>query len=116
MCIRDSLSTEGWSPPVTIAEPVASPDPTDPPSLTVLDTQAVRRTLLARTGVVIARSGNAGRTWAQLPFADPLPLSSFAGGDEGGYVFWLRRDAAQDAARLLGTRCLLYTSDAADEN
>ena len=93
-----------WSQPVTVAEPVSTLDPLDRPSLTVFDTQAVRRTLIARTGDVVARSGDAGRTWARLP-APVLPFASFAGGDEGGYVFWL--DAAGDgSAKLLGTRVL----------
>lgn len=98
------LSEETWTRPVTVAEPVSTLDPRDRPSLTVLDTQAVRRTLIARTGDVVARSGDAGRTWARLP-APPLPFASFAGGDEGGYAFWL--DAGEDgSSRLVGTRVM----------
>jgi len=98
------LSGETWSQPITVVEHVATLDPADRPSLTVFDTQAVRRTLIARTGDVVARSGDGGRTWARLP-APPLPFASFAGGDEGGYVFWLAA-GGEGAARLLGTRVL----------
>lgn len=97
------FSGETWTPPVTITEPVSLLDAADPPSLTVLDTQAVRRTLIARTGDVVARSGDAGRTWARLP-APSLPFASFAGGDEGGYAFWLSAGGA--GTELLGTRIL----------
>ncbi len=104
-----------WTPPITIAEPISALDPMDRSSLTVLDTQAVRRTLIARTGDVVARSGDAGRTWSRLP-APALPFASFAGGDEGGYAFWL--ESGEDgSAKLLGTRILagetLIDSDAA---
>lgn len=97
-------SEGSWFPSVTVAEPVAMLGPNDPPSLTVLETQGVRRTLIARTGDVVARSGDGGRTWERLPSA-PLPLSSFAGGDEGGYAFWPVANA-DGAAKLLGTRIL----------
>ncbi|MEM7349247.1 MAG: TlpA disulfide reductase family protein [Acidobacteriota bacterium] len=93
-----------WTPPVTITDGVSSLAAADPPSLIVLNTQAVRRTLIARTGNVVARSGNAGRTWSRLP-APPLPFASFAGGEEGGYAFWLAPDG-DGSARLLGTRIL----------
>ena len=93
-----------WSQPVTIAEPVAMLSPTDRPSLTVIDTEGVRRTLIARTGNVVARSGDAGRTWSRLP-APPLPFASFAGGDEGGYAFWLAAEE-NGSAKLLGSRVL----------
>ena len=98
------LSGRTWSRPITIAEPVASLGPTGRPSLTVIDTQGVRRTLVARTEEVVARSGDGGRTWTRLP-VPALPFSSFAGGDEGGYVFWLAADGDQ-SAKLLGTRVL----------
>lgn len=98
------LVEQKWTPPITIAEGVSTLDPADRPSLIVLDTQAVRRTLIARTGDVVARSGDAGRTWTRLP-SPTLPFASFAGGDEGGYAFWL--DAGENGtARLLGTRIL----------
>lgn len=98
------ISGATWSPPVTVAERVATLGPADRPSLTVIDTQAVRRTLIARTGDVVARSGDAGRTWSRLP-APVLPFASFAGGDEGAYAFWLA-DGGDGPARLLGTRVL----------
>ena len=98
------LSGESWSRPITITDGVSMLDPGDRPSVTVLDTQAVRRTLIARTGSVIGRSGDGGRTWGKLP-ADPLPYASFAGGDEGGYAFWLARGDG-DLPQLLGTRIL----------
>ena len=98
------LADRVWSPPVTIADPVSALGPMDRSSLTVLDTQAVRRTLIARTGDVVARSGDAGRTWARLP-APALPFASFAGGDQGGYAFWLD-PGGDDSAKLLGARIL----------
>ena len=98
------FSNQGWTPPITVAQAISAPRDRDPPSLTVLDTQAVRRTLIARTGNVVARSGDAGRTWTRLP-ASVLPFSSFAGRDEGGYVFWLGFDE-DGSAKLLGTRIL----------
>ncbi len=98
------LSGQGWSRPITVAEQVATLDPADRPSLTVIDTQGVRRTLIARTGDVVARSGDAGRTWTRLP-APALPFASFAGGDEGAYAFWLAADG-HGSAKLLGTRVL----------
>ncbi len=98
------LSGQAWSRPITVAEQVSTLDPADRPSLTVIDTQAVRRTLIARTGDVVARSGDGGRTWTRLP-ASPLPFASFAGGDEGGYAFWLAADG-DGSAKLLGTRVL----------
>ncbi len=97
-------SEEGWSQPITIAEPVSAIRPADRPSLTVIETQAVRRTLIARTGDVLARSGDAGRTWGRLP-APPLPFSSFAGGDDGAYAFWLETDG-DGPTQLLGTRVM----------
>lgn len=100
-------SEDGWSQPITVAEPVRAsagfPSFADRPSLTVLDTQAVRRTLIARSGGVIARSGDAGRTWTRLP-SPPLPFASFAGGEEGGYAFWLEPEGG--VARLFGSRIL----------
>lgn len=98
------LSGRAWSRPITIAENVAAPESGDRSSLTVMDTQAVRRTLIARTGDVVSRSGDGGRTWSRLP-APALPFASFAGGDEGGYVFWLDANG-KDSARLLGSRIL----------
>lgn len=99
------LSDDTWTEPVTVAAGVAQPVALDPPTLTVLDTQGgVRRTLVVRTGDVVARSGDAGRTWTRLP-APPLPFASLAGGDEGGYAFWLAPDG-DGAAKLLGTRLL----------
>lgn len=97
-------STAGWTRPITIADGVTASDPSDRPSLTVIDTQGVRRTLIARTGDVVARSGDAGRTWARLPGRE-LPFAAFAPGDEGGYVFWLAGDDP-GAARLVGARVL----------
>lgn len=98
------LSEEGWSQPVTIAESVAAPTTRDAPSVTVIDTQAVRRTLVARTGGLVARSGDGGRTWTRLAGPD-LPYASFTDGDEGGYVFWLAPQGVE-STRLLGTRIL----------
>ena len=98
------LSGQTWSQPITVAEPVSMLDPSDRPSLTVIDTQGVRRTLIARTGDVVARSGDGGRTWGRLP-ASPLPFASFAGGDEGGYAFWLAA-SENSPTKLLGTRVL----------
>lgn len=98
------FSEQGWSRPITVAEPASTLGPTDRPSLTVFDTQAVRRTLIARTGEVVARSGDGGRTWSRLS-SPTLPFASFAGGEEGGYVFWLATDG-DDSAKLLGTRVL----------
>jgi thiol-disulfide isomerase/thioredoxin len=98
------FSGQAWTPPVTITEPVSILSSMDRPSLTVIDTQGVRRTLLARTGDVIARSGDAGRTWVRLP-VPALPFASFAGGDEGGYAFWLAT-SGDGTAKLLGTRIL----------
>ncbi len=98
------LSDQAWSAPVTITRAVTRLDPQDRPSLTVIDTQGVRRTLIARTGDVIARSPDAGRTWTRLPTL-ALPFASFAGGDEGGYAFWLEA-GEEGAAKLLGTRLL----------
>ena len=98
------LSQETWSQPVTVAERVSTPGPADEPSLTVIDTQAVRRTLIARTGDVVAQSGDGGRTWTRLP-APALPFASFAGGEEGAYAFWLAADR-DGSAKLLGTRVL----------
>lgn len=98
------FSAGAWSEPITIAVPVSPVDVTDRPSLTVIDTQAVRRTLVARTGEVVARSGDGGRTWTRLP-APALPFASFAGGDKGGYVFWLALDG-DESAKLLGSRIL----------
>jgi cytochrome c biogenesis protein CcmG, thiol:disulfide interchange protein DsbE len=105
------FSGETWTPPVTITEPVSLLDAADPPSLTVLDTQAVRRTLIARAGDVVARSGDAGRTWARLP-APPTPFASFAGGDEGGYAFW-RTEEGLVGTRILAGATLLDASAAA---
>jgi len=76
------LSGQTWSQPITVAEPVSMLNPADRPSLTVIDTQGVRRTLIARTGDVVARSGDGGRMWGRLP-AGSLLFASFAGGDEG---------------------------------
>jgi peroxiredoxin len=98
------LSGQAWSQPITVAEHVSTLGPADRPSLTVIDTQAVRRTLIARTGDVVALSGDGGRTWTRLP-APALPFASFAGGDEGAYVFWLAADG-DGSAKLLGTRVL----------
>ena len=98
------FSVGAWTQAITIAENVSAPDPTDRASLTVLNTQSVRRTLIARTGNVVARSGDAGRTWTRLP-SPLLPFASFAGGEEGGYVFWLSADG-ETSAKLLGTRIL----------
>ena len=98
------LSGQTWSRPITIAEHVSALAPGDRPSLTVLETEAVRRTLIARLGDVVARSGDGGRTWTRLP-ASARPFASFAGGHEGGYVFWLAADGA-DSAKLLGSRIL----------
>jgi len=98
------LSAGTWSEPVTVAEPISTLGKEDQPSLAVIDTQAVRRTLVARTGDVVARSGDGGRTWTRLPGPE-LPFSAFAGGDEGGYVFWLDADQ-QGSAKLFGSRIL----------
>src|SRR5438477_6791658 len=98
------LSQETWSQPVTVAERVSTLGPADEPSLTVIDTQAVRRTLIAQTGDVVAQSGDGGRTWTRLP-APALPFASFAGGEEGAYAFWLAADG-DGSAKLLGTRVL----------
>jgi peroxiredoxin len=98
------LTGEAWGQSITVADPVSKPGPLDPPSLTVLDTQGVRRTLIARTGDVVARSGDAGRTWTRLP-APRLAFASFAGGDEGGYAFWLDSNG-DGTAKLRGTRVL----------
>ena len=98
------LSQETWSHPVTVAERVSTLGPADGPSLTVIDTPAVRRTLIARTGNVVAQSGDGGRTWIRLP-APALPFASFAGGEEGAYAFWLAADR-DGPAKLLGTRLL----------
>lgn len=98
------LAGKDWSEPITIAEGISPLDPGDRPSLTVIDTQAVRRTLIARTGDVVARSGDGGRTWTRLPVSR-LPFASFAGGDEGGYAFWLAA-SGDGSAKLLGTRIL----------
>lgn len=98
------LSGQHWSQPITVAEGISTLGPADVPSLTLIDTQAVRRTLIARTGDVVARSGDGGRTWIRLP-APALPFASFAGGDEGAYVFWLAANGA-GSAKLLGTRVL----------
>lgn len=95
---------KSWSPPITLAEPVASGDPADGPALAVIETHGVRRTLLARTGDVVARSGDAGRAWERLP-APSLTYASFAGGEEGAYAFWLR-PGPEGSATLLGTRVL----------
>lgn len=98
------LSGQHWSQPITVAEGISTLGPADVASLTVIDTQAVRRTLIARTGDVVARSGDGGRTWTRLP-APALPFASFAGGDEGAYAFWLAADG-KGSAKLLGTRVL----------
>ncbi len=98
------LSEGRWSAPVTIAEPVASLGADDRPTLTVFDTQAVRRTLIARSGDVLARSGNAGRTWSRLP-SPILRHASFAGGDKGGYGFWLEAESG-GSTQLLGSRVM----------
>ncbi len=98
------LSRGSWSPPVTIAEQVSAPDPADAPSLTVIETRGVRRTLIARTGDTVSRSGDGGRSWTRLP-APALPFASFAGGEEGAYAFWLGT-GEDGAAKLLGTRVL----------
>lgn len=92
-----------WTRPVTIAGRVGLLSPRDWPSLTVFETQGVRRTLVARSGDLVARSGDAGWTWSRLP-AETLPFASFAGGEEGGYAFWLSE--SRETARLLGTRIL----------
>ncbi|RPH54353.1 hypothetical protein EHM82_06995, partial [bacterium] len=98
------LSGGTWGPPVTIAEQVSTLDPADAPSLTVIETRGVRRTLIARTGDVVARSGDGGRSWTRLP-GPLLPFASFAGGEEGGFAFWLG-SAEGGSAKLLGTRVL----------
>lgn len=98
------LSGRTWGPPVTIAEQVSTLEPTGAPSLTVIETRGVRRTLIARTGDLVARSGDGGRSWTRLP-APRLPFSSFAGGEEGAFAFWLG-SAENGAAKLLGTRVL----------
>ena len=41
------FSEAGWSEPITVAAPVSVLEPVDRSTLTVLDTQAVRRTLIA---------------------------------------------------------------------
>jgi thiol-disulfide isomerase/thioredoxin len=99
------FSEEGWSQPITVADQVSTLGSSDRPTLTVIDTQAVRRTLIARTGDVVARSPNAGRTWSRLP-APTLPFASFAGGDEGAYAFWLKADG-DDRATLFGSRVMV---------
>lgn len=102
--LKFSRFAEGeWTPPVTIADRVSQLAPADWPSLTVFDTQGVRRTLIARTGDIVARSGDAGWTWSRLP-APALPFASFAGGDEGGYAFWL--DSDNGSTTLVGARVL----------
>lgn len=98
------LSGRSWSPPVTVAEQVSTLEPADAPSLTVIETRGVRRTLLARTGDVVARSGDGGRSWTRLA-APALPSASFAGGDEGAFAFWLGSGEG-GSAKLLGTRVL----------
>jgi|GEM_PF-1841146 len=98
------FSRGAWGPPVTVAEQVSTLDPADAPSLAVIETHGVRRTLLARTGDAVASSGDGGRSWTRLP-APPLAFASFAGGEEGAFAFWLD-PAADGSARLLGTRVL----------
>lgn len=98
------LSGGTWNPPVTITEQVSTPEPNDAPSLTVIETRGVRRTLIARTGDVVARSGDGGRSWTRLD-APPLPFASFAGGEEGAFAFWLG-SGEDGSAKLLGTRVL----------
>lgn len=98
------LSGQTWSAPVRIAESAAPAGPADQSSLIVIDTQSVRRTLIARLGDVVARSGDGGRSWDRLP-APALSFASFAGADEGGYVFWLA-PGDHGSAKLFGTRVL----------
>lgn len=97
-------SGSSWSPPVTIAEDVQQLDPTDDASLTVIETQGPRRTLIARTGDASFRSPDAGRAWTALE-GPRLPFSSFAAAEEGAYVFWLA-GAGEGRAKLVGTRVL----------
>ncbi len=98
------LSGQTWSLPITVAEHVSGLGPADAPSLAVIDTRSVRRTLLARTGDVIAESADGGRTWTRLP-APVLSFVSLAGGDEGAYAFWMAADR-YGSSKLLGTRVL----------
>jgi len=98
------LSGSTWSRPVMIAEKVSASGPADRPSLIVIDTQSVRRTLIARLGSIVARSGDGGRSWDRLPAPD-LSFASFAGADEGGFVFWLA-PSETGSAKLMGTRIL----------
>ncbi len=93
-----------WSSPVTIAPKVEVAGPPDRPVLAVIETQAVRRTLIARTGDVVGRSADAGRSWDRLP-ARELPFASMVGGDDGAFAFWLASNG-DGTARLLGTRVL----------
>src|SRR5438552_10687466 len=98
------LSQDTWSQPVPVRAPVSTLGPADGPSLTVSDTPAVRRTLIARTGNVVAQSGDGAWTWTRLP-GPVLLFASFAGGEEGAYAFWLFADR-DGSAKLLGTRVL----------
>ncbi len=98
------LTPSGWTVPTTIAENVSPGVGADQPTLVVLDTRAVRRTLVARTGDTIARSGDGGQLWGRLP-GPALSLGALAGGDEGGYAFWLA-DAREGKSQLMGTRIL----------
>lgn len=98
------LSGRTWSTPVTIVEKVSASGPADRPSLTVIDTQSVRRTLIAQLGNFVARSGDGGRSWDRLPAPD-LSFASFAGADEGAYAFWQVPSEA-GSAKLMGTRVL----------
>ncbi len=82
---------------MTVAEGLASPLPGDSSSLALIETQGVRRTLLARTGEVLSHSGDGGLTWSRLP-APPLAFASFAGADDAAWVFWpkLRTDGTTE--------------------
>jgi thiol-disulfide isomerase/thioredoxin len=97
-------SGKTWTAPVTLAENLEGLEPDDEPTLSVIETQGVRRTLLARAGDALFRSGDAGRTWSRLP-GPPLPYSSFAPGEEGAWAFWPRRREDGKAA-LFATRVL----------
>ena len=97
-----------WTAPVTIAPQVSQIDSADESSLTVIETQGPRRTLIARTGSAAFRSPDAGRTWTRFT-ATPLPFSSFASGMEGSYVFWAPPDD-QGGARLLASRVMASES------
>ena len=93
-----------WLAPITVASQVSQIDSADEASLTVIETQGPRRTLVARTGDAAFRSPDGGRTWTRFT-ATPLPFSSFASGMEGSYVFWAPTDEKGNA-RLLATRVM----------